>query len=217
MIYHPKVAELATRPQIQQRTPEWYARRQTLLTASDVAAALDIPPYAGYRGSPREHLLDKKVRNEPMGYNANMAHGVKHEDDARRLLEDVLGERIAEYGLLVHKEHDWLGASPDGVSESGKMIEIKCPLKRVIEPGVVPHHYYPQVQIQMEVCDLDVALFVQYKPGEILDVAVVERDRKWFADNLDSLRAFFTEYQLRKKAYVPPPDPICLIDPDLYF
>lgn len=217
MLQHPKVAELQLRQQWVQRTPEWYAKRRELLTASDVAAALDIPPYASYRGSSRADLLKKKIANKPLLYNTAIMHGVKHEDDARRLVEEAIGESIQEYGLLVHPQYPWLGASPDGVSSLGKMVEIKCPMRRHVVPGEVPHHYYPQVQVQLEVCDLDTALFVQYKPGEILDIAVVERDRAWFADNVDKLYSFFLEYQAGKDRYVPEEPPVCLIDPGMYF
>lgn len=208
---------LDARPQWTQRTPEWYAKRKELLTASDAAAALNIPPYERYRGSPREHLLEKKVADIPItGYNPAISHGVKHEDEVREALCALLGEPVKEHGLFVHQKYPWLGASPDGVSASGKMVEIKCPLRRQITPGHVPEHYYPQVQLQLEVCDLDVALFVQFKPGEPLDVTVVERDRLWFARNVDALHAFFQDYVRAKKAYVPPPPPVCLVDPDLY-
>lgn len=210
---HPRVAELLTRRQWAQRTPEWYEIRRSLLTASDVAGALDIKPYASYKGSPRADLLDKKLENRPFS-NMFTAHGQKYEDEACDLMASFLGEKVLPFGLLVHPEHPWLAASPDGVTETGKCIEIKCPLRRTIIPGVVPHHYYPQVQVQMAVCGLDSTLFVQYKPAHmtpdkkaVLDVTVVERDRGWFDDNLPKLKAFYDEYMAARETYVPPPPP----------
>ena len=32
-------------------------------------------------------------------------------------------------GLVVHPDHPWLGASPDGILDATKLIEIKCPFK----------------------------------------------------------------------------------------
>lgn len=216
ILRHPKVDLLDRRHQIAQRTPEWYARRKDLLTASDAAAALGIPPFEKYRGDPREDLLQKKLADQPMGYNAAIAHGVKHEDSVRQALERFLDEPVAEYGLLVHRDHPWLGASPDGVTASGKMVEIKCPMRRTIVPGHVPEHYYPQLQVQMEVCDLDACLFVQWKPPGFFDITVVERDRRWFRQNLDRLRGFFNEYVYRRATYVKEVA-TCRIDPMLYF
>ena len=53
----------------------------------------------------------------------------------------------------------------------------------------------------MEVFDLEVAHFVQYKPdgGEfdppILDVVVVHRDRLWFEKNLPLFQKFITDLE----------------------
>ena len=37
----------------------------------------------------------------------------------------ILGETVYDAGLLIHKDHPWLGASPDGVCTSNILIEIK--------------------------------------------------------------------------------------------
>ena len=52
-----KIQALIERPQIAQRTPEWYRARKTLITASEAAAALDIKPFATFSGSPRALLM----------------------------------------------------------------------------------------------------------------------------------------------------------------
>lgn len=198
---HPKVATLFQCKQYEQRTPEWYEVRKTLLTASDVAAALDVKPYESYKGSPRAELLRRKSQPES-GFTGNMftAHGVKYEDEARVKYEATSGETVHEFGLLLHPELPWLGASPDGVTESGKVVEIKCPISRPIIPGHVPEHYMPQLQMCMEVCDLDEAVFIQYKPAaltwpkpEEFDVCTVARDREWFAHHLQHMRDFWQE------------------------
>lgn len=222
---HPRVAELLQRRQWAQRTPEWYEIRRTLLTASDVAGSLDIKPFASYKGSPRADLLKKKLENKPFG-NMYTAHGQKYEDEACAMMASMLGERVLEFGLLVHPEHTWLAASPDGVTTSGKCIEIKCPLRRKIEPGHIPHHYWPQVQVQMQTCGLDTTLFVQYRPAHmnpdkkpVLDITVVERDDVWFEANLPAMRAFYDEYMAALPTYVPePPSPLdaCTIVDGLY-
>ncbi len=221
---HPRVAALATRKQYPQRTPEWYEVRRGLLTASDAAAALDVKPYASYRGSARADLLKKKLANEPLN-NIFVAHGVKYEDEARDAMCAALGERVYEWGLVRHADLAWLAASPDGVTHSGKLVEIKCPLKREIVPGHVPGHYWPQIQVQMEVCDVDQTLFVQYKPSELtggapfLDIVAVERDRVWFNGVRDLLYAFWREYTAALETYVPPPPPPpprCLVVDSLY-
>jgi len=224
---HAKTQTLLGREQWAQRTPEWYAVRRELITASDAAAALDIKPYASYRGSARADLLRKKVANRPLN-NIFVAHGQRYEDEARDWAAAALGETVIDVGLVRHATLPWLAASPDGVTCTGRLLEIKCPLKRDIIPGHVPEHYLPQVQCQMEVCDMDQTLFVQYKPAGLrpdgrafLDIVVVERDREWFAANKDALRAFWVEYMAAKEAAGdqpadPEPQPECLIRDALY-
>jgi putative phage-type endonuclease len=215
------------REQWAQRTPEWYAVRRGLLTASDAAAALDIKPYASYRGSVRQEVLQRKVANEPMN-NIFVAHGQRYEDEARAWAAIALGETVVDVGLVRHATLPWLAASPDGVTCSGKLMEIKCPLKRAIQPGTVPGHYWPQIQVQMEVCDVDQTVFVQYKPAglqankkAVIDVVVVGRDREWFRCHRDALKTFWDEYMAALETYTPPPrpeisGPACLVVDDMY-
>jgi hypothetical protein len=69
---------------------------------------------------------------------------------------------VLEFGLITHPEYPWLGASPDGITEDGVMIEIKCPFRRKIT-GIPPFYYWIQVQLQLEVCNLDYCDFVEYE------------------------------------------------------
>lgn len=205
-----RVSKLLTQEQYAQRTPEWYAVRENLLTASDVAAALDIPPFNSYKGSPRAELLKKKVN--PVSFsNAYTIHGNKYEDVARDKYEKAYNESVLEFGLLIHPKYSWLGASPDGVTISGKVIEIKCPISREIGDGHIPHHYFPQVQTVMEVCDLEEAVFIQYKPEEItwprkeeFTVITLKRDREWFAKSLPVLEEFYRDMLAAKAAALTP-------------
>jgi hypothetical protein len=61
---------------------------------------------------------------------------------------------IHEFGLIKHPNKDFFGASPDGITNNGIMVEIKCPFKRKIT-GEIPLQYYYQIQGQLDVCDLE--------------------------------------------------------------
>ena len=215
MHMHPSATALLARPSVPQLTPEWFAARDGLLTASIAAAALDIKPFASFSGSARAAALKRKLDNSPVVGEA-LRHGTEYESEARDAMASGMGETVFEVGLIVHATEPWLAASPDGVTASGRLVEIKCPLRREIEPGVVPAHYMPQLQVQMEVCDVDFTLFVEYKPGcltpdglPVLSVVCVARDRAWFRDNVAALRAFWGEYDRRRRTHVPaPPAPV---------
>jgi hypothetical protein len=102
-----------------------------------------------------------------------------------------------EIGLHPHPVYNWLGGSPDGITESGKLLEIKCPMMRAIKDEV-PIHYMPQLQLLMEILDLETCDFIQYKPDELtwpepaqFQVTHVVRDRQWFAEKLPIMDAFW--------------------------
>jgi putative phage-type endonuclease len=221
---HPRVVHLLRAPQYAQRTDEWYAARKTLITASDCAAALGIKPFKSYKGDPRAELLEKKLGGQ-FFTNVFVEHGNKYEDEARDAAMEVLGKKCFDFGLIRHETLPWIGASPDGITADGIMVEIKCPLRRKIIPGEIPHHYFPQVQVQMEVCDLEQTVFVQYMPRSLtrgepfLDITWIDRDREWFEAAKPTLKSFFDEYQNALLTYVPkpkPPPPKCFVTPGLY-
>lgn len=105
----------------------------------------------------------------------------------------MFDEKVHELGILPHPTIDYLAGSPDGVTESGRLVEIKCPARRKITPDV-PDHYMPQLQLLMEIMDLEVCDFIQYRPvdGEFgswpnpyeFVVVTVMREREWFTENL---------------------------------
>ena len=121
---HPNVKALLEREYAAQKSEEWLALRGKMLTASDAATAIGVNKYE----TPAELLLKKCGLGEKFMGNAATRHGEKYEDEARILYEERHGEVVHELGLCPHPLYDWLGGSPDGVSESGKLVEIKCPV-----------------------------------------------------------------------------------------
>ena len=221
---HPNVKALIEREYAAQKSEEWLALRGNLLTASDCATAIGKNKYE----TPDDLLRKKCGVGEKFTGNEATRHGEKYEDEARILFEERYNEVVHEIGLVPHPVHKFLGGSPDGVSESGLLIEIKCPMQRKIIPGEVPEHYLPQLQLCMEILDLEEARFIQYKPAETnwprpeeFDVTVVKRDREWFKKYLPVMKEFWDkvlyyrehldelpmpkEKKTRKKKEEPPP------------
>ena len=155
-----QVIKLGKIEQPEQRSEKWYKMRNDMITASDVAAALGKNPY-----SSRKQLLRSKCGESKSFYGAHMQHGVKYEPVANMIYEYRNNLKIIDFGLLPHPVHSFIGASPDGITENGIMIEIKCPPKREIT-GDPPLYYWIQVQIQLEVCELDRCDFMECKIEE---------------------------------------------------
>ena len=136
-------------PQPEQRSPEWFAMREEMITASDMATAIEENPYQ----RPLD-LIKKKCHITGYTPNKFTEWGVKYEPVADLIYEYKFNKKIKEYGLLKHNTIEHIGASPDGINPDGIMVEIKCPFSRKIT-GIVPHYYWIQIQIQLEVCNLE--------------------------------------------------------------
>lgn len=162
---HPRIQKLLDQPSFPQRSPEWFEQRKKYLTASSCAAALDIKPYASYRGSPRLELMQKlKVPDETPFSNRFTDHGNLYEPEACRLFEERYGQKVLEVGMMTNPSYPFLGASPDGLcayaDDEGRVsaIEIKCPLTRKIVPGAPPPDvYWPQILVCLPAYHFQVA------------------------------------------------------------
>ena len=176
-------------PGIEQRTPAWYAARDELLTASDLGQALNRGKF-GNRAQLLVRKVTRVPMKDPAPGEFNpFKHGKVYESVALQLYQQYLrgseppaegegvgegdGENVAkpkpkstpllpvhEFGLLRHPTLRCFGASPDGVTELGIMVEIKCPIRRKIT-GDIPDQYWVQMQGQMEVADLNGCDFVE--------------------------------------------------------
>jgi len=188
-----RARELLAAEYAEQRSQEWLDLRDQMITASDVASAIGDNHY-----ETPDAFVKKKVLKTKWAGNAATEHGTLLEPLVRDLYDQRTGRKSHEIGLVQHRQYPWLGASPDGVTEDGLLIEIKCPLTRKIE-AKVPKHYWPQVQLQLEITDLEECDFIQYRPAsaegtvpsrpEEFVVTRIKRDREWFQKNLPAMRA----------------------------
>lgn len=166
-------------PQPVQKSPEWFALRNDMITASNCAAAIGEEKYK----SIKDVILDKTGFGKAFIENKFVYHGKKYEKIAILIYEQIYNTKIGEFGLIPHDTHKFLGASPDGISMNltldnkvndrvGRMLEIKCPLTRkILSEGIVdgeicPHYYWVQVQVQLECCNLEECDFWQCSLSE---------------------------------------------------
>lgn len=125
-------------------------------TASTDGAALGINTYC----SPHQQLL--KLAGSPRApkYNAfgqsNLNWGNEKEPLAIEKLQQHLRQPIFKVGFIEHPLYEWLGATPDGITCDGCLVEIKCPPKREpVRPKneydltCMPFMNYAQVQVRV--------------------------------------------------------------------
>jgi hypothetical protein len=152
-----------------------------------------------------EQALRRMVRdyhNVESEFTGNIAteYGSLNEPIAQLDYTNKTGNLVNECGFFVHPEHDWLGASPDGIFENNMgeqcILEIKCPfgLRNELLPQFKPlaeqPHYYAQVQIEMACTGIKQAHFYQWnKYGDSLEI--VTFNQEWFDDAIIKLLAFY--------------------------
>lgn len=148
--------KLLEAPGIEQRTPAWYAAREGLITASDFAQALGQGKFASQRDFYLKKVDPASASSSLGGMSSSPAlkWGVMFEPVASDVYSARNGNiKVHEFGLLRHPTIPHIGASPDGITDAGVMVEIKCPFQRKINREV-PYQYYCQIQGQLEVCGL---------------------------------------------------------------
>ena len=199
----------------EQKTKEWELARYYILSSSDAAAALDSNKFK----SSLELLQEKCKPFDELERrtNSSIRWGEKYEPIAIQVYESISNEKSTSCNLVIHKNYKWLGASPDGILlQSGKLLEIKCPYYRLIRENRIPQHYWIQIQMQLECCDVEEAVLFQCKFDNVLNepdkniykhygklpdntywvlekytLHNVKRDRSWFADNINKLDEFW--------------------------
>ena len=141
-----------------QKSAEWYEMRNGLLTASDWGKILDA----------KTDVLAKKCGKDKFITGAAIEWGNKYEQVANMIYQHRNNVEVLEFGCLRHPTYNFLGASPDGITPDGVMVEIKCPYTREIT-GIPKYEYWCQVQGQLEVCDLDRCDFIECTLKEYTD------------------------------------------------
>lgn len=168
-----KIIDISKRKQPEQRSEEWYNMRYNMVSASDAATVIDKLEYINETEfkkivkhrpfkSKNDLIKTKILRNDEFKGNKYTQHGQIFEEVASLIYQKRTGVYIIEFGLIKHPNINIIGASPDGITQFGTMIEIKAPYSRVIN-GLIPSNYWIQMQLQLEVCNLEVCDFVEIK------------------------------------------------------
>ena len=141
-----------------QRSPEWYAARVGVATASRASDALGRLK----NGQPSKACIDyatelafERVSGSLVekGFQTQaMARGQDLEPAARAAYESATGEMVTEIGFAIHDTLN-AGCSPDGLVSEDGLIEIKCPFSQTSVARLWTHadfsEYIDQVEWQL--------------------------------------------------------------------
>ena len=204
----PRVVSVFELKQYKQRTKGWYKARGKCITASSASSTMlqsedscgayidyynlrdnfkiDPKKTCSHKETQMEFILNKCGLGPDFKGNEYTAWGQKYEQIVSNIYSQIHQVDMLEFGLIRHPTIDFLGASPDGITTQGRMLEIKCPPCRQVK-NYPPLYYWQQMQLQLictnlQECDYFDAHFVQYVVREDW-----ENDaRQWELDNKDA-------------------------------
>ena len=152
-------------PQGQQGSPEWLAFREDKIGSSDAANIMGM----GFC-SPLQ-LWEEKIFKKKKNVTKAMKRGTDLEAKAREWVNSKLKVNF-QPAVIQSVEHPELIASLDGFEMKGSipfLLEIKCPGPQDHEiaiGGIVPPHYFPQIQHQMMIADVEEMLYCSFDGEE---------------------------------------------------
>jgi hypothetical protein len=186
---------------VEQGSPEWFAARLGVPTASMFATVMAVGPKGGKsvgRVDYLNKLVGEIITGEPM-YNyvsPDMERGKLMEDEARDLysfMHDVEPRRV---GFIKQRG---AGCSPDSLIGDRGGLEIKSAAAHVqvsrLLDGELPSEHRAQVQGSIWVTDRDWWDFCSYCPKLPLFVKRVHRDADYIAKLATGVELFNIELQ----------------------
>ena len=185
----------------EQGTPEWFAARAGIPTASEFSTVMAKGKGGGESVTRRKYmltLLGERMTGECVeSYgNAHMERGKVMEQEARDLYQFRTDAELNQVGFIRHDLFQ-AGASPDSLigDEGGLEIKTKLPHLQLelLLSNELPSEHKAQVQGQMWVSGRKWVDFVSYWPKLPLFVTRVERDDSYIAQLADAVATFNAE------------------------
>lgn len=180
----------------EQGTPEWFACRLGIPTASEFGTVIASGRGGGPSVTRRKYMLQligERLTGEVVDSytNANMERGKAMEDEARKVYAFEAGVEPKRVGFIRNGD---MGASPDSLIDDDGLLEVKTKLPHLhleaLLDNRLPPEHKAQVQGQLLVSERKWCDFVSYWPKLRPLIVRVERDEAY----IDELRAQVTVF-----------------------
>lgn len=172
-----------------QQTEEWLEMRKSKIGASDAPVIMGVSPWK----TPYALWEEKVGLSKDNLSNYARDRGKALEEKARKCFEKKTKLVVLNL-VMFHQDYNWMMASMDGIDLEGEnAVEIKCPGREdhlVAVNGMIPDKYYPQLQHQMEVCNLDKMFYFSFD-GDDGVIVECQRDDKYIKKLLKEERDFY--------------------------
>ena len=185
---------------VEQGSPEWFAARAGIPTASEFSTVMAKGKDGGAsvtRAKYLRQLAGEILTGEPApeGYsNGFMERGKVLEDEARSLYAFMRDAEPQRVGFIRNGQK---GASPDSLIGDRAGLEIKVAIPAVqierLQRGTLPPEHVAQVQGSMLVTERDRWDFVSYCPKLPPLILTIHRDEAYIANLAKCIDAFNEE------------------------
>lgn len=186
--------------QCDQGTPEWYAARKGIPSASEFDKIVTTKGEPSKQAKKYMYRLAGELVSgsiEETYQNGAMERGKIMEAEARRLYEMATGHTVNQVGFCVSEGDHVFGCSPDGLVGEDGGLEIKCPSMAVhveyLINNTVPTEYFQQVQGNLFVTGRKWWSFVSYYPALPPLIITVDPDLSFIGSLNLEMRKFCEE------------------------
>lgn len=194
---------------MEQRTQEWFEQRKSRITGSRVGAILGLSPWQKPADVMRAMVREYHGAETEFTGNPATDHGNNNEQRAMLAFMRESGLEVEQCGFFAYGE--LMGASPDGLTSDGGVLELKVPFglrneqAAQFKPLADQPHYACQVQMEILAAGRTHAYFAQYVAPkgdplshdyvpEQISIERVEADPEWIDRNLPAISAFYALY-----------------------
>jgi putative phage-type endonuclease len=188
-----------------QGTDEWRQARVGSVGASDAPKVVRRTK-TGYSAD-RDSLMAAKVLERLTGVPVEvfktqaMLQGTAREPEARLLYSIVKNVEVEEVGIVLHPSIKGAHASPDGLIETGGLVEIKAPMPAqhldMLINGVISNDHFVQMMWQLSCTGREWCDFVSYSsdfPSKMqMVIKRVHRDETLIRDLEREIAMFIKE------------------------
>ena len=184
----------------EQGSPEWFALRAGIPTASEFAAVLAQGRGGGPSKTRRTYMLKlagERIMGEPAEgvTNAHLDRGIAMEPEARAFYSFVTDHTVGPVGFI--KSEAGCGCSPDGLIGDDGMLEIKTSLPHLLADLLLADQFPPghkaQVQGQLWIAEREWCDLIVYWPKMPVFIKRAHRDEKYIDDLARAVEQFQEE------------------------
>lgn len=194
--------EVEKRTILQSESGEWLELRRSMLTASNFGKIVKRKETNTCQNTVKNLLYKPNIQNV-----SSISHGRKYEKIAIEQLSVMENVKIEKCGLFIDEKYPFLGATPDGITNDNRLVEVKCPItpfKMGIDEAIQRNkmHFYKknknkeivvnkksdwyfQVQGQLHICKKQQALLGIWYGNNKIKTEVIEKDDAFWSDVME--------------------------------